>query len=176
MTNYESSVNAFQHREQTTQDLMTSTSPYDMFETDMPLDRLASLSQQISILEEKMAQCKSWYLDVVTAKYFQIIQCSVPKLPGSKNGTYQIAIRRKFRKTLFDLSPFEEVWYNSVSCPVNEFPALSAGGGGTCLSVDRQVLDVWLSGRVECALDFCLDSSNPPHIYDAVVQVVWASL
>ncbi|XP_055896193.1 myosin-3-like isoform X2 [Biomphalaria glabrata] len=57
MTNYESSVNAFQHREQTTQDLMTSTSPYDMFETDMPLDRLASLSQQISILEEKMAQC-----------------------------------------------------------------------------------------------------------------------
>lgn len=63
LTQYEEAITAFSDKDGHLQD--ASTSPayvddgYDMQVKDklMPFDRLASLSQQISILEEKMADC-----------------------------------------------------------------------------------------------------------------------
>ncbi|CAG5132832.1 unnamed protein product, partial [Candidula unifasciata] len=45
-----------------------STDPYELDHHKMPLDRLASLSEQISILEERMADCKSTLIDVSTCR------------------------------------------------------------------------------------------------------------
>ncbi|XP_035828764.1 epidermal growth factor-like protein 7 [Aplysia californica] len=60
VSQYEEAVSAFQAKEPPTQTPPpdTTTSIYGPYMMDhMPLDRLASLSEQISILEERMADC-----------------------------------------------------------------------------------------------------------------------